>query len=222
MKYIISACLICLLSVGFAQENYSEINVDSDDFSEFDIFGDSLDPYTVYFTGENHNYATFNTELEFKLLRYLYQEQNVRHFIFEQSPGVGYIIEQIIINDKKSNLQFLKDVFYDPFYYLVKSLNKFNDTLAIEERIHIHGIDVERFPYFSVYALNQLVDTLDKDIYGGEVFEQIQALHSSGYEFGTAADFYADDIDAGFGFGEVSAWGTLNSIIQSSYDNRDS
>ena len=72
-----------------------------------------------------------------------------------------------------------------------------------------------------MYALHQIVDTLDKDIYGGEVFEQIQALHSSKYEYGTPAEYYGENNDI-FGFGEVSAWGTLKSIIQSSYDYRDS
>lgn len=211
-----------ILGNTWAQENYAEINVDSDDFTEFEVFGDSLDPYTIYFTGENHNYASFNTNLEYKLLTYLYKEQGVRHFIFEQSPGVAYIIEQIIIYDKKSNLQFLNDVFYDPFYDLVKKINRFNNNLPDEEKIHIHGIDVERFPYFSVYALNQIVDTLDKNGYGGEVFEQIQGLNSSDFSRSTAEDFYLEDENAVFGFGDVSAWGTLNSIIQSSYNYRDS
>jgi hypothetical protein len=222
MKYLLSMILIGLIFMGSAQDNYAELNVDNKSFDEFKVFGNSLDQYSVYFTGENHNYASFNTQLEFKLLTYLYHTQGVRHFIFEQSPGVGYIIEQIIINDKKSNLHFLKDVFYDPFYFLVKDLSKFNDTLELQEKIHIHGIDVERFPYFSLYALDQIIDTLDNTIYGGEVFEQIQALQSSEYEYGTAADFYSDEDDLGFGFGQISAWGTLHSIIISSYEYRDS
>lgn len=214
--------MVLSVYAAHAQTNYAEINLNSDDYQEFEVFGDSLDPYKVYFTGENHNFAMFNTELELKLLRYLHQTQDVKHFIFEQSPGVGYIIEEIIIDGKQSNLHFLKDVFYDPFYYLVKQLKFYNDSLDPENKIHMHGIDVERFPYFSIYALNEIVDTLDKNIFGGEVFEQIQALKSSRYEYGTAADFYAENDYEIFGFGEVSAWGTLSSIIQSSYDYRDS
>ena len=222
MKYSYFLLVLLSASLGFSQNNYAELQLDDNEFKEFEVFGDSLDPYTVYFTGENHNYAGFNTKLEFKLLRFLYQDQGVKHFIFEQSPGVGYIIEEIIINDKKSNLNFLKDVFYDPFYYLVKNLNKFNDTLALEDKIHIHGIDVERFPYFSIFALDQIVDTLNKNVFGGEVFEQIQALKSSEFEFGSAADFYSEDDANGFDFGQVSAWGTLNSIIQTANNYRDS
>lgn len=222
MKKLILIVFGFVAGISVAQENYSRIDLESDNFSEFDVFGDTLDPYTVYFTGENHNYATFNTRLEFKLLQYLYQEQGVRHFIFEQSPGVAYLIEEIIVHDKKSNLHFLKDVFYDPFYELVKDLNKYNDTLEMSDKIHIHGIDVERFPYFSVYALTQIVDTLDKHVYGGEVFEQIQALGSSEFGMGTAQDYYLEGDQEMFGFGDVSAWGTLSSIIVSSYKFRDS
>lgn len=222
MRFLIGLFFISFCVASYAQENYRELNVkDLDNFEDFEVFGDALDAYTVYFTGENHTFASFNTKLEFKMLKYLHQTQGVKHFIFEQSPGVGYIIEEIIIDQKKSNLHFLKDLFFDPFYYLVKDIMAYNDTLPDEDKIHIHGIDVERFPYFSIYALAEIVDTLDKNIYGGEVFEQIQALKSSEFEFGTAASFY-DEQPRGFGFGEISAWGTLSSIIQSSYDNKDS
>ncbi|UKN01921.1 hypothetical protein K6119_00125 [Paracrocinitomix mangrovi] len=218
--------IIAILSYNFvsAQEKFAEINVkDETDFSEFEVFGDSLDHYRVYFTGENHNFAKFNASLEYKMLTYLHQTQGVKHFIFEQSPGVGYIIEQIIIHDKRSNLSYLKDVFYDPFYYLVKHIREYNDTLDYGDKIHIHGIDVERFPYFSIYALDQIVDTLDGDVEGGEVFEQIHALKTSNYEFGSARDFYADEEDGMiFTFGEVSAWGSLSSIIETSKKYRDS
>ena len=85
--------ILFLVSINVvAQENYGIIDLDDDDFTEFDVFGDTLDDFTVYFTGENHNYATFNTKLEFKLLRYLYETQDVKHFVFEQSPGVGSLL----------------------------------------------------------------------------------------------------------------------------------
>lgn len=205
-----------------AQEKFTELRVEEEGFEEFEIFEDKLDDYTVYFTGENHNYAVFNTDLELKMLKYLHQTQGAEHFIFEQSPGVAYIIEEIIIDNNKENLRFLKDVFYDPFYIMIKSLKKYNDTLGVDSKVHIHGIDVERFPYFSLYALDRIVDTLDTRVYGGEVFEQIHSLRSSEFELGSAADFYAEVEETGFTFGQVSAWGSLKSIIESSREYRDS
>ncbi|MEX1003346.1 MAG: hypothetical protein WDZ35_14600 [Crocinitomicaceae bacterium] len=206
-----------------AQDNYSVIDVeDTETFSEFDLLGDTLDHYTVYFTGENHNYPSFNTKLEYKLLRYLHQSQGVRHFIFEQGPAVGYLINEAILYENEENMNFLKDVFYDPFYYLIKKLQRMNDSLSMEDKVKVHGIDVERFPYFSIYALNQIVDTLDRSVFGGEVFEQIEGLNTSPFKNGQAADFYGEETDNRFGFGEISAWGTLSSIIISSYEFRDS
>lgn len=222
MVRLVAAFSFLIVFSGYSQTSASKISVDTKTFDEFDVFADSLDNYTVYFTGENHNFASFNTKLEYKLLTYLYLNQGVEHFIFEQSPGVGYIIEQAIVYDNQENLDYLKGVFYDPFYYLVKKLQRFNDTLEFEDKIHIHGIDVERFPYFSIYALNQIVDTLDNSVDGGEVFEQIKGLATSEYKNAGAAAFYSEETNANFVFGQVSAWGTLKSIINSSYKFRDS
>ncbi len=221
-KYILILSIV-ISSWAQGQENYGYINLEDDDFYEFEVFGDSLDAYQVYFTGENHLYATFNTEFQFKLLSYLYQTQNVRHFMFEQSPGVSYIIEKIIIEDETKHLHYLKDMFYTPFYQMVKNLRKFNDTLAMEDKIHIHGIDVERFPYFSVYALDHIVEDKDERVDGGEVFEQIHALATSDFEYGGADVFYSENgTGFGFDFGEVNAWESLKSIIEMAEENKDS
>lgn len=206
-----------------AQESSGAIDLTVDSFKEFEVFGDTLDDYSVYFTGENHTYATFNTRFQFKLLKYLHQEQNVKHFIFEQSPGLTYIINKIVLEDKTTHLHYLHDMFFDPFYELVKEIRKYNDTLAPENKIQVHGIDIERFPSFSVYALNEMVDTLDKSVDGGEVFEQIQALASSEFKNSGPAAFYSvPDDNFAFQFGEVSAWESLRSIIEVANENRDS
>lgn len=210
--------LITLLTgvISFGQKNYAEIKVDSDSHDGFKVFGDTLNSYQVYMTGENHMYATFNTELQLKFLNYLYETQGVRHFLFEQSPAVGYIINKASIEGKKSSLTYLKDNFYGPFYKMVKKIVEFNEEVDSSEQIKVHGIDVERFPFFSLYALKEMVDTVDKTFEGGEVLEQIMALATSEFEFAGAHAFYGEDTDGfqNFGFGDVSAWGTLSSIIR--------
>lgn len=207
---------------SFSQVSTGTIDLTVDTFKEFEVFGDTLDDYSVYFTGENHTYATYNTELQLKLLKYLHQEQNVKHFIFEQSPGLSYIINKIVLDDKTTHLHYLRDMFFDPFYEMVKDLRKYNDTLPQENKIQVHGIDIERFPSFSMYALNEMVDTLDKSIQGGEVFEQIKALASSDYKDAGPAAFYSDPEITVFGFGQVSAWESLESIINGANENLDS
>lgn len=206
-----------------AQESTSTIDLYSSSFKEFEVLGDTLDKYKVYFTGENHMYATFNTTFQVKFLKYLHETQGVNHFIFEQSPGLSYIINKVILEDKTSHLHYLGDVFFDPFYDLVKEIRKFNDTLPYEEKIQMHGIDIERFPSFSVYALDLMVDTLNPRVKGGEIFEQIKALATSDYADAGPAAFYANpDDNFAFQFGQVSAWRSLESIIRGAKENKDS
>lgn len=210
-------------TIAYSQDKTSTIDLTVESFKEFEIFGDSLDNYSVYFTGENHMYATFNTTFQFKLLKYLHQEQNVNHFIFEQSPGLSYIINQVILDDNTSHLLYLGDVFFDPFYDLVKEIRKYNDTIPYENKIQMHGIDIERFPSFSLYALDVMVDTLDKSVKGGEIFEQIKALATSDFADAGPAAFYSNPEDNfTFQFGQVSAWRSLESIILGAKENRDS
>ncbi len=216
--------VVCFIS-GFvrSQEKFSELYVDSASFSDFEILADTLSGKRVYFTGENHMYATFNSKFELKFLRYLYETQNVRHFIFEQSPGMGYVIEKYTIQKKTSDKLYLKDQLYEPFFEMISGIAKFNDSLPAQEQIRFHGIDIERFPYFSIYALNDMVEELGSQFEGGEVFEQIIALYSS--EFGkTGAEIlYPEQRENfGFGFGEINGAVTLRSIISDSRLYRDS
>lgn len=206
--------LIFIQSPSFSQTNISTIDLESDSFEEFDMIADTLANYKVYFTGENHTYASFNTEFQFKFLSYLHQNQQVKHFIFEQSPGLSYIINKIIIEGKSTHLHYLKDVFYGPFYELIEDLKAYNDSLEQGDKIQVHGIDIERFPAFSIYALNDMVDTVNKNQKGGDVFEQIQALSSSKAKRSGPSVYYTDmDQDFTFQFGDVSAWSSLKSII---------
>lgn len=210
------------LQTSFAQSKYELIDLYEDDFDEFEVFGDTLDYYRVYFTGENHMFATFNTEFQLKFLKYLHQTQGVEHIIFEQSPAVGYIIEKIIIDGKKTHQNYLQDMFYEPFYNFVKDIKKYNDTLAPEDKVHLHGIDAERFPYFSIYALNDIVDTLSTRFEGGEIFEQIKALASANYEDYNVGTYYDEpDFAFDFEFAQVSAWSSLKSIIDDSNHMKD-
>lgn len=215
--------LLFISSFSFGQINPSRIDLDAESQEEFEILSDTLSKYQVYFTGENHRFATFNSEFQFKFLKYLHQNHDVNHFIFEQSPGLSYIINQIIIHDKQTHLHYLKDIFYGAFYDLVVDLQTYNKNLPDSSKIWVHGIDIERFPAFSIYALNEMVDTLSNRVEGGEVFEQIKALATSKAKREGPATFYTDQSkDFSFQFGEVSAWSSLKSIIIGAKENQKS
>lgn len=219
---ILPFLLLFVLNQSIAQENFGQINVHKNSFDEFGVFGDTLDHYKIYFTGENHMYATFNSEFQLKFLKYLHQTQGVKHLIFEQSPAVGYILDKVIIDGKMSHQQYLSDMFYTPFFEMVKELKEYNDTLAPEDKIHINGIDAERFPYFSIYALDAIVDTLSTRFDGGELFEQIKALASANYDDFRVGTYYDEpDFDFNFGFTDVYAWSSLKSIIDGANEMKE-
>lgn len=209
-------CALLSTNLTLAQDKVSTVNLDSESFSEFDIFADSLDDYSVYFTGENHMFLEFNAQFQFKLLKYLHQEQGVNHFLLEQSPGLTYIMNKVVIDEKTTHMHYLSDVLFDPFHELVSKIHDYNKALPDSSKIQIHGIDIERFPGFSVYALNLMVDTLNANFEGGEVFEQIKALNSSEYKNAGADVFYSNpQTDFAFGFGQVNGYESLQSIINS-------
>ncbi len=225
MRIGLALLFFILTGINWAQEKgqTSTVDLTKDTFEEFEILNDTLKNYSVFFTGENHTYASFNTAFQFKLLRYLHQNHDVKHFMFEQSPGLSYVINKIVLSDETTHLHYLRDMFFAPFYDLVKDLRKYNDTLVQEDKIQVHGIDIERFPSFSIYALNDIVDTLDTKVKGGEVFEQIKALATSEFSQAGPATFYSSDDDLfGFQFGEVGVPTSLKSIITTSNQNRDS
>lgn len=203
--------------IGLSQDKYSIIRVnETQNFSDFDnLFSNSeLDKYKVFFTGENHQFGEINSTLEFKILSYLNKTQNVNHFLFEQSPAIGYIMTGIAIDNKSKFKSFLKDKYSPHFYDLVMDIKRLNTKLDSTNRIRVHGIDVERFPAFSIFALNDIIDSLSIDGETGLVYESIQALVSSEFLDATPDEIYNQ---GGTGVNltgdPVDAWKTFKTII---------
>lgn len=220
MKKIVLILFLVVLKVTVAQDNYAKIDLyESDNFEELDeFFGDTLlDDYTVYFTGENHQFAKVNSELEYKILTYLHERQNVKHFLFEQSPAVGFIMTEIIVNKNTEFKYFLKDKYYKPFYDLIIDLKRFNSDLDSTDKIRVHGIDVERFPLFSIFALNSIIDTLSQEGETGLMYEAIQSLNSSEFRDGTPDQIYNGGGTRVNLMGDaIDAWSTFETIIEES------
>lgn len=216
-QIILLALIISNLTVAFAQDKYSTIDInETQDFSDFDKFfsNSELDQYKIYFTGENHQFGKVNSSFEFKFLTYLNKNQNVNHFLFEQSPAIGYIMTGITIDNNSRFKSYLKEKYSTHFYELVMDVKRYNTKIDSNNRIRVHGIDVERFPAFSIFALNDIIDSLSVDGETGLIYESIQALVTS--EF---IDASPDEIYNGGGMGvnltgdPVDAWKTFETII---------
>ena len=170
--------------------------------------------YSVFFTGENHTFATLNSKTEFKLLIYLHEKFGVNHFLFEQGPALGYIINKITLEDNLDYRFYLQDRFYDPFYTLVNNIRKYNDKTTDSLKIRTHGIDIERFPAFAIYALDKIVDSLPITGETGRIYESIKALGSSEFIDGTPDDIYnSGGTRFNLNGDVIDAWSTFNTII---------
>jgi len=225
MKNILALIIVFNVAVGLSQDSYSVIDVyETQDFSDFDklFSAGELDKFKVYFTGENHQFGGVNSILEFKILSYLNKTQNVKHFLFEQSPAVGYIMTGIAIDNNSKFKSFLKEKYSSHFYELIMDIKRLNTKVSSDNRISVHGIDVERFPAFSIFALNNIIDSLSIDGETGLIYESIKALVTS--EF---IDASPDEIYNKGGEGvnltgdKVDAWQTFETIISESKRLKD-
>lgn len=226
MKQIILLVLMILnLSISLSQDKYSTIEIDeTQDFSDFNnMFSDSeLNNYKIYFTGENHQFGKVNSIFEFKFLTYLNKHQNVNNFLFEQSPAIGYIMTGIAIDNNSSFKSFLKEKYSPHFYELIMNIKNYNFKIDSSQRIRVHGIDVERFPAFSIFALNDIVDSLSIDGKTGLIYESIQALVTSEFLDASPGEIYSQ---GGKGVNlsgdKVDAWKTFETIIFESEKHKE-
>jgi len=214
-------------SIVLQAQNPRYERIDTDDLDTMDefisFFGDStLNQYKVFFTGENHQFAEANSFLEYKLLTYLNKYQNVNHFLFEQSPAVGYIMTQIAVNNDEDFKEFLEDKYHKTFYDLVTNIESYNKSLSDDKKIKIHGIDVERFPAFSIFALGKLVEGKSTEGKEGFIIETIRALATSEFVDSSPEEIYNDGgVGVNLTGDKINAWETLETIINSSKEMED-
>ena len=225
MKQVFVFILFTLNIALFSQNKYVNIDFRDNKSTEEleDFFGDStLNKYKVYFTGENHQFAYVNSELEFKILTYLNKTQGVNHFLFEQSPAVGYIMTKVVIENNLKCKYYLKERYFKPFYDLILDIKELNRDLDSINKISVHGIDIERFPAFSIFALSEIIDTLSTEGETGLIYESIVALATSEFKNGTPDDIYNDGgTRLNLTGDEINAWTTFETIIEASQKYKD-
>lgn len=225
MNKLFTAIILLFSLQVSAQENYSSIDLyDLEDFSDLEeVFDDSImSNYKVFFTGENHLYAYVNSEIEFKMLVYLNKNYGVNHFLFEQSPATSYVMNQVVLQHDEESTEYLEERYYYPFFELVENIRDYNDGLADSAKIIVHGIDVERFPAFSIYALYRMTKDLDREGETGIVFESIESLATSGFADASPDQIY-NTAEAPLNLlgDELDAWKTFESILDNADDNKE-
>ena len=217
MKYLLVSIVVFYGVMSWGQDHYTKLKInDEKGYEELSGFfkDSSLSDISVFLTGENHAYAGTNSKTEFRFLIYLHETQGVNHFLFEQGPAIGYIINKITIEEDLDYAFYLEDRFYSPFFEMVKKIRKYNEFQPDSLKIKTHGIDIERYPAYAIFALNDMIDTLSTKGETGRVYESIKALGSSEFKDASPDQIYnAGGTRFNLNGNVIDAWSTFNTII---------
>lgn len=124
----------------------NKISIDTADMAA--LPGVNLDPYQVYFVGEEHAVAK-NSEVHLYFIKYLNQNQNLRFILFEDGfcntmllnryleTGDEAIIRASVEGSKGSSAYSKED------YEFYENLYKYNKTLPKDRKLFLVGLDVQ-------------------------------------------------------------------------------
>lgn len=140
------------------------LNIENDtDFTGFQMLDSIVGKYSVFFIGENHQFRHSNQKLHLKMLKYLYYNAGVRTLILEFGVSSGWLMNEYIQSGDSALFQVFETYAYKAWINFIKELCEWNLTLDSNDRVHIVGIDVERFETIPLKVLS-LVLPNDKPI----------------------------------------------------------
>ena len=217
MKYILTGVIVLSSLFSWGQDHFTKLKINEEKgFEELTKFfvDSTMKDISVFLTGENHAYAATNSKTEYRFLLYLHETFGVNHFLFEQGPAIGYIINKITVEDNLDYAFYLEDRFYAPFFEMVKQIRKYNEFQKDSLKIITHGIDVERYPAYAIFALNDMIDTLSTKGETGRIYESIKALGTSEFKDASPEQIYnSGGTRFNLNGNVIDAWSTFNTII---------
>ena len=182
---------------------------DNEDYSSFALLDPVVGNYNVFFTGENHRFRTSNYMLQLKMLKYLHKQAGVRHLLLEFGYSRGYLVDMYVQTGDSAIYEALDDYSFKEYAKFYKALYEFNQTLDSANRIHIHGIDLERSPLTSVKLMEVLLpskstpvpDSIELSV------ETIRSLEAYGHGLYGMED--SDYFGGGYYSQKASLWGVM-------------
>ncbi len=152
----------------------------------------NLKHYKIFFTGENHYYSRENSKIELEMLRYLHQHAGVRNVIIELGFSRGYMLNQYV-NGDTSYFNEMEGTTSKVFLYYYKKLKDWNMSLPKENRITVHGVDIERFKDDGPVLMSKLLPNYLK--VPESIQMTVEAIHSFSEYRKKYYNFYRDQID---------------------------
>jgi hypothetical protein len=209
--------ILCLIIISFNSQGQNLYDTTST-IKNIEILDSGIDKYRVFVTGENHSKYVINGTIEYQFLKHLHKNSGVRNLIIELGFSRGYMLNAFI-NEDSLAIDLLKgntSNIYIEFYYLLRN---FNQSLPESERIHVYGVDVERFLDDGPILLNRLLQNgnlLPKDLeFSVEVLKSyakyIQKKYKNLYE--TDADYRNGPSNMYLGYNGFNDKVVLDSIL---------
>lgn len=130
---------------------------DNGDYSAFALLDSALHKYSVFFTGEAHH-VKGNTEIQWKMLKYLYSKAGVRILFMERPRSYSYLLNYYTVKQDSTGYDSIVNIFNGGTKDLIffKTLYRFNMRLPENERIILRGIDREFSSDFTVSAVRHI------------------------------------------------------------------
>jgi hypothetical protein len=156
---------------------FHRFNMDkADDYSGMEVLQTALKGQRVFFSGENHQHVATNGLIEFKLLHFLHSKAGVRHLILELGEARGWYANQFVNQPDTISRYYLQATTSVEHMKILEIIRAWNLSLPSEQRIQIHGVDVERF---NDIALLRLSDLLPKSGVPNSLYTAVQAVHQA-------------------------------------------
>lgn len=118
-------------------------------FAQYEVTtanGDTLPNARFYLKGEGHEYMEENARGLMALLKYTYEQKNVRYLVIEAGPDQAYLANYYLKNGGDSfpadNFLYMRDAFW-------KKLYDFNSALTSDKKIKVYGFDFNRYVHTS-------------------------------------------------------------------------
>lgn len=116
----------------------------NDTYNGFKPLDSAIEESRIILLGENRDYASFNSRLEFKTLKYLNQRFGMRNYLLAMAPSKAFLVDRFVNSDDSAMETLLKSVSTPRYMKLYRNLKKLNKKLPDSLRIRVFGIDVER------------------------------------------------------------------------------
>lgn len=127
------------------------------------------------------------------MLKYLHEKRGVKDLVIELGFARGYIVDKYI-NDDSGYYKLLTRTTGSVYLEFYRNLRAWNQSLPLEERIHVHGVDVERFPEDAPVLM---ADILKKDTVAIpeklQFFSEVIASYAEYKQAREKFNYYDDD-----------------------------